>query len=124
MNTNRAFRCRCRQATLLLLLVPIGCLIFTMGCTNKNVSRTQAKISTMSNKELINHYKMLEMQMDDIDRAREISLEQKKDIISSHYPDEYPNQLEHLHISDNWNWLKKEKELTLIEIENRGMMPP
>ncbi len=108
----------------IIILISIGCLVFAGGCAGKNKVQTQKKLQAMSDKELANHYKMLELQMDDIDRTREQSLEQKQDMPSSHYPDKYPNQLEHLHIADNWGGLKKEKELTLFEMRKRGISPP
>ena len=108
----------------IIIFVSIGCLVLAAGCAGKNKVQTQNKLLAMSDGELVNHYKMLEMQMDDIDRAREQSIEQERYIHNSPYPDKQFNQLGHLHIADNWGGLKKEKELTLIEMRKRGISPP
>jgi len=78
----------------------------------------------MSDRELINHYDMIEMRMMDIDGIREQSLKQKQEIYNENYTKDYSNHWGHLHIGDNWNALKKEKKLTLIEMRNRGISPP
>lgn len=78
----------------------------------------------MSDKELINHYEMLEMRMIDIDRTREQSIEQEQDLYNRYYPEDDYNHLGHLHIGDHWNALKKEKKLTQFEMRKRGMSPP
>ena len=74
----------------------------------------------MSDRELVNHYKMLEIQLIDIDREKEESLNRERE----YYPEIYYNHLGHLHIGDNWYKLKKEKNLTLIEMRNRGISYP
>lgn len=78
---------------------------------------------TMSDAELINHYKMLEMRMIDIDRNREQSLEQERDLYGRQYTGDGYNHLGHLHIADDWNALKKEKKLTQWEMIKRGLTP-
>ena len=78
----------------------------------------------MSDKELVSHYEMLEIRMDDIDRVRQESLEQDQDMNTSHYPETVFNHLGHLHIGDSWSALKKEKRLALIELRKRGISPP
>jgi hypothetical protein len=108
----------------IIILVSIGCLVLASGCAGKNKIHTQKKLQTMSDMELINHYEMLEMRILDIDRAREQSVEQEQDMQNSHYPQRYHNHLGHLHIGDNWNKLKKEKELTLIEMRKRDISLP
>ncbi len=108
----------------IIILVSIGCIVLAAGCAGNNKVHVNKKIQAMSDRELSNHYKMLEMQLDDIDRARELSMEQKYDTHNNPYPDKQKNQLGHLHIADNWGGLKKEKELTLIEMRKRGISPP
>ena len=108
----------------IIILVSIVCLVLAVGCADKNRIQTQEKLRGMSDKELVNHYEMLEMRILDIDRAREQSVEQEQDMQNSHYPQRYHNHLGHLHIGDNWNKLKKEKELTLIEMKKRDISPP
>lgn len=108
----------------IIVLVSIGCLVLASGCAGKNKIQIQTKLLTMSDRELINHYEMLEMGMVDIDRARGQSIEQEQYMNNSHYPARYHNHLGHMHIGDNWNKLKKEKELTLIEMRKRGISPP
>jgi hypothetical protein len=125
MIAKRSFIHKCMEINAVLRLAYIGLLVLAMGCASTDISRRlQAKLECMSDGELIDHYKMLEMQMDDIDRAKEQSLQQRQSIPSNHYPDRNFNHLGHLHIADNWNRLKKEKELTLMEIEKRGILPP
>ena len=78
----------------------------------------------MSDAELVNHYKMLEMRMSYIDRNREQSIEQERDIYGGYYPGDAYNYLGHLHIGDHWNALKKEKKMTHLEMGKRGLPPP
>ena len=108
----------------IIILVFICSLVLAAGCAGKNNIRTQKKLQAMSDRELINHYEMLEMRIVDIDRARERSVEQDQDMNNGHYSQRYQNNLAHLHIGDSWNKLKKEKELTLIEMRKRGISPP
>jgi len=106
----------------MIILVFISCFILIMGCAGKNKIEIQKKLMTMSDSELINHYQMIEMRMIDIDRPNEQSIEQGQDIRG--YPKNHYNHLGHLHIGNIWNELKKEKNLTLFEMSNRGISPP
>ena len=106
-----------------IVLVSIGCILLFMGCAGKSKIEIQKKLMTMSDKELIHHYEMIEMRMIDIDRTKEQSIEQRKEIYSGSYPQQDYNHLGHLHIGDHWNELNKERELTLIEMRNRGISP-
>lgn len=108
----------------MIILVSIGCFILIIGCAGKNKIEIQKKLMTMSDQELINHYEMIEMRMIDIDSTREQSLKQKQEIYNGYYPRTYYNHWGHLYIGCNWNELKKEKKLTLIEMRNRGLSPP
>ena len=110
----------------MIILLSISCFILFIfiGCACKSRPEIQEKLVKMSDTELINHYKMLEMRMIDIDRNREQSIEQKNDIFGRCYPGDPHNHLGHLHIDDHWNILNKEKKLTQREIEKRGMLPP
>lgn len=70
--------------------------------------------------ELINHFKMLEMRMMrmiGIDRNREQAIEQEHDKYGRYYLGDAYHYLGHLHISDHWNALKKEKKLTQWEMK-------
>jgi len=78
----------------------------------------------MSDRELIHHYEMIEMRMIDIDRTKQQSIEQRHDIYRGSNRQKDYNHLEHLHIGDHWNELKKERKLTLIEMKNRDISPP
>ena len=109
---------------LMIILVSIGCFIFIMGCASKNKIEKQKKLMTMSDKELINYYKMIEMRMIDIDRTKEQSIEQEQYIYNRYNSEKYNNHWGHLHIGDNWYELKKEKNLILIEMRNRGILSP
>jgi hypothetical protein len=108
----------------IIILFPIGCLVLVAGCAGKYKTQIQKKLMMMTDRELINHYEMLEMRMVDIDRARDQSEEKKQEMYNRHYPPEYQNQLGHLHIGDNWSKIKKEKELTRIEMRKLGISPP
>ncbi|MFC1788394.1 hypothetical protein ACFLZE_00585 [Thermodesulfobacteriota bacterium] len=112
------------KKNLMIILVFIGCFILIIGCAGKNKIEIQKKLMTMSDRELINHYEMIEMRMMDIDSTREQSLKQKQEIYNGNYSKDYFNHWGNLHIGDNWNALKKEKKLTLIEMKNRGISPP
>ncbi|MDY6951319.1 MAG: hypothetical protein SWE60_07405 [Thermodesulfobacteriota bacterium] len=107
----------------LIVLVSVGCFVLFMGCAGKNTVEVEKKLMTMSDSELILHYDMIEMRMVDIDRAKQEAIEQRRDMDGSYSQKQY-NHLEHLHIGDYWNKLKKEKELTLIEMRKRGISPP
>jgi hypothetical protein len=111
------------KKNLMIILVFIGCFMLIIGCAGKNKIEIQKKLMTMSDRELINHYEMIEMRMMSIDRARERSLKQKQEIYNGTYPRDYSNHWGHLHIGDSWNELKKEKKLTIIEMKNRGITP-
>lgn len=108
----------------MIILFSIGCLTIIIGCAGRSKIEIQKKLTAMSDKELINHYEMIEMQLMSIDRARERSLKQKQEIYNGTYPRDYSNHWGHLHIGGNWNALYKEKKLVLIEMRNRGMVPP
>ena len=75
----------------------------------------------MSDKELVRHYEIIEMRMMDIERARETSIEQKQSMYDNRQPNPNYNHLGHLHIGDDWNKLKKEKELIQAEMRKRGI---
>jgi hypothetical protein len=107
----------------IIILFSIGCLTVIIGCAGRSKIEIQKKLIDMSDKELINHYEMIEMQLISIDRARERSLKQKQEIYNGTYPRDYSNHWGHLHIGDSWNELKKEKKLTIIEMKNRGITP-
>ena len=107
----------------IMILVSIGCLIFAAGCSGINKIQIQEKLLKMSDRELINHYEMLEMRIADIDREREQYLKQERDMYKSQYPEIGYNHLGHLHIGDNWTKVRKEKELTLNEMRRRGLSP-
>ncbi|MDY6990808.1 MAG: hypothetical protein SWQ30_22425 [Thermodesulfobacteriota bacterium] len=106
-----------------IVLVCICCFVLITGCAGKNKIEIQKKLMTMSDTELIQHYEMIEMRMTDIDRTKQQSVEQRQDIVGPYSHRDY-NYLEHLHIGDHWNELRKEKELTLIEIRKRDISPP
>jgi ferritin-like protein len=108
---------------LVIVLVSIGYFMLIVGCAGKNKIEIQKKLMAMSDMELIHHYEMIEMRMIDIDCAKQQSIEQRQDIYSRSYPQKPYNHLGHLHIGDHWNELKKEKELTRIEMRNRGISP-
>ena len=109
---------------LMIILFSIACFTIILGCAGRNRIEIQKKLMNMSDSELINHYKMIELRMTDIDGKRELSIEQEQYKYSGYYPINYYNHLEHLHIGGNWNALYKEKKLVLIEMRNRGMVPP
>jgi hypothetical protein len=100
------------------------CLTLFSGCAGQEKVKTQNKLNAMSDKELIDHYEMLEMLLTDIDRDRDSHLELERDIYERHYPKDYQNHLGNLHIGDRWYQLKKEKELTLVEMNSRGISLP
>ena len=108
----------------IIILFSIGCLTIIIGCAGRSKIEIQKKLTAMSDKELINHYEMIETRMTDIDGKRELSIEQEQYRYSGYYPINYYNNLGHLHIGGNWNALYKEKKLVLIEMRNRGMVPP
>ena len=107
-----------------VILIFISCCLLFLGCAGKSNLEIQKKLLTMSDTELVNHYKMLEMRMNDIDRKREHSIDQEHDMYRDYYPKDPYNYLGHLHISDQWNVLRKEKQLTQIEMRKRGLSPP
>jgi len=108
----------------MIILFSIGFLTIITGCAGRGKIEIQKKLMAMSDRELINHYKMIEMRMTDIDGKRELSIEQEQYKYSGYHPISYYNNLGHLHIGGNWNALYKEKKLVLIEMRNRGMVPP
>ena len=80
----------------------------------------------MSDSEIINHYKMIEWRIADLDRKNEQSIKNEQNLLNESYPDQqYKHyQLKHLHIGDTWSELKAEKKQTLHEIRIRGLSPP
>jgi hypothetical protein len=112
-----------KKATVFILVI-IGCLMFAAGCANRHRLQTREKLMAMSDRELVAHYEMLEMRLVDIDRARERSVEQEKDMLDLQYPREHLYELDHLHIGDEWYEVKEEKELTANEMRKRGLSPP
>ena len=108
-----------------LFCVTIGCFaILIPGCAGINTHDIQRKLMMMSDKELIDHYEMLDMRMVDIDRKEEQSVEQTRYIQNNNDYETHYNQLGHLHIGDNWAKLKKEKDLTRDEMRKRGLPFP
>ena len=101
----------------------IVCLALAAGCAGKDKHQTRKKLMNMSDRQLIDHCEMLEMRMVDIDRTREQSQQGDQELRNRHYPPDYQNQLKHLHIGDDWNRIRKEKELTRIEMRTRGIAP-
>ena len=112
------------KTKLVIHMAVIVCLLCTTGCSGKHKLRVQKKLASMPDRELVNHYEMLEMRMEGIDRARAQTGNENRKLRNSHYPPDYQNRLKHLHIGDDWNRLKKEKQLTLIEMRKRGIIPP
>ena len=107
-----------------IVLVSIVCLVFFAGCAGKDNSKIQKKLMTMSDIQLIDHYEMLEMRMNDIDRTTENSVAQDRDINTAQFPEGRRDHLGHLHIGDTWYELNKEKEMTLNEMDRRGISYP
>ena len=110
----------------IIIWVLFGCLALVSGCAGTNKIEMQKKLAAMSDQELINHYKMIEMRMTDLDRTKQQSVEKDRNAYGgSYYQKEYKyNQLGHLHIGDNWARLKNEKSLIRNEMRNRGISPP
>ena len=104
----------------IIILVSICCLALAAGCAGKNKIQTKEKLQAMSDRELVNHYEMLEARMIDIDREGEQSVEQQRRLDDN----KYQHNIANLHVGDTWYNLNKEKELTLIEMRKRGMSPP
>lgn len=109
---------------IMIIWVSVGCVLLVLGCAGNNKIEIQKKLTRMSDRELTDHYEMLEMRMIDIDRSKEQSIEQMQEIEKRYYPRDFQNQLGHLHIGDNWNALRKEKELTKIEMRRRSLSTP
>ena len=112
------------KKNLIIFLAFIGCFLLITGCSAKHKIDTQKKLRAMSDAEIINHYEMIEVRMSDIDRKREEALGQELYRNYKHDPERHYNHLGHLHIGDTWYGLKKEKELTKMEMENRGIAYP
>ena len=106
------------------MILFVACLTLVAGCAGQEKVKTQNKLSAMSDKELIDHYEMLEMLLTDIDRGRDSHLELERDTYKRHYSKDYQNHLGNLHIGDRWYQLKKETELTLAEMRRRGISLP
>ncbi len=58
----------------------IICLALAAGCAGKPKHQIQKKFAAMSDRGLLNHYEMLEMRMVDIDRAREQSQNENREL--------------------------------------------
>lgn len=50
-----------------MILIPFICILITAGCAANDKIKINNKLKNMSNTELINHFKMIEMRMIDID---------------------------------------------------------
>jgi hypothetical protein len=104
----------------IIILFSIVCLVLAPGCAGKNRIQTKEKLCCMSDKDLVNHYEMLEARMVDINRVQEQSVRDQRRLEDN----KYQYNMGHLHVGDTWYKLKKEKELTLIEMRKRGISPP
>ena len=104
----------------IIILFPIVFIVLAAGCGGKNRIQTKEKLSGMSDRELVDHYEMLEARMIDINREQERSVEQQQRLEDNRH--QYNTG--HLHVGDTWYNLNKEKELTLIEMRKRGISPP
>jgi len=107
-----------------VILTIISCFMLIAGCAGSHKIAARKRLSAMSDKELIEHYKMVEMRLVDLDRAKEQSIEDNRHISNNHNDAKFLNQLHHLHIGDTWYELRKEKDLTLSEMRIRGIPPP
>jgi len=105
----------------MIIFLSISCCMLFIGCAGKSKIEIQKKLITMSDTELINHYEMLDMRLNYIDRNREQSIDQEHDIYGSYYPGDTYHYLGHLHIADHWNALKREKKMTHWEMKRRGL---
>ena len=113
-----------KTQSIIVLVSIFCCFALAAGCTGKNTKQTQKKLTAMSDRELIDHYEMIEMRMNDIDRTTEGTVEQDRDIENARFPEGRRDHLGHLHIGDSWYELRKEMEMTLNEMEIRGISPP
>jgi hypothetical protein len=110
------------------LFIMTTCLFFfggtliVSGCASNTETKIITKIQHMSDAELIDHSKMIEMRMVDIDRDRESNIEREAFLHGNDTRKEDYNHLGHMHIGDNWNRLKREQELTRLEMEKRGLL--
>jgi hypothetical protein len=111
------------KKNLLIITIFISCFMLIAGCAGSNKIAARKRLMAMSDKELIEHYRMVEMRLVDLDRAKEQSIEDNRHISNNYDDAKYLNQLHHLHIGDTWYELRKEKDLTLVEMRNRGLSP-
>ena len=100
------------------------CLMIVAGCTGHNKIAAQKKLAAMSDRDLVEHYKTVEMRLEDLDRAKAQSMEENERISKRDGGPDYLSQMHHLHIGDTWYGLRKEKDLTLRELRKRGLSPP
>ena len=112
-----------RKSLTRLMLCAAG-LLLAAGCAGTHKNQVRTKLQSLSDRELLTHYEMLEMKMVHIDRARDESEAGKEALYNRHYPNRDQNRLRHLHIGDEWSRLREERQLTLIEIRKRGLSPP
>jgi len=108
---------------MILCLFLFGCTLL-IACAGKSTIEIQQLLITMTDMELTSHYKMLDMRIIDIERDRDQAIEKERDVYGGHYPGDAHNHLGHLHISDHWGALQKEKKLTQREMRKRGLSPP
>ena len=108
----------------MIRLIAIGCMLLVAGCTGSSELAKQKKLMSMSDKELIEHYKMIEMRMVDLDRANEQSIQKNEDMANRNCDAGYYNSLQYLHIGDTWSALRKDRDLTIRELSKRGLSPP
>ena len=56
------------------------CLMIVAGCTGHNKIAAQKKLAAMSDRDLVEHYKTVEMRLEDLDRAKAQSMEENERI--------------------------------------------
>ena len=100
------------------------CLVAVAGCAGNNKIAIRKKLAAMSDRDLVEHYKTVEMRLEDLDRAKSQSMEENERITKRDGGPDYLSQMHHLHIGDTWYELRKEKDLTLGEMRKRGLSPP
>ena len=84
------------KINLATILLFAACFLFSLGCMGKNKIKMQKRLMNMTDTELIDHYKMIEMRTIDIDRTAEQAVAQDIEFYGGHYPEEYYNHLGHL----------------------------
>lgn len=112
------------KKNLVILLIAMGCAMIIAGCAGSSKVAIQKKLMAMSDRELIEHYQMIEMRMVDLDRAQEQSIQKNEEMANPNYDARYYNSLQNLHIGDTWSELRKEKDLAIRELSRRGLSPP